>query len=410
MSIEKNDNQIRLSIAIKDFEQENEFYVREEFLVPIFKAAGYGYIGPYRIARNVNLSKISFELDTSYRNYIYPDFVLFFKQKPLWVIEAKSPQKKILTTSNISQLTSYSRKLKCPNAIISNSLETSIFQITNNDAQEIKHYNFDDICHEHWLEFINMLSPFKVIRDCYSINKTIKLYQTDDYPDRSFIMNILQISDFNIIKHYLEINLEILFSSNKFRNRALPSILWTPNAKEDIGLFNTIISTSLNDTDPIVRETCLSCLVKNFDKIGEINLPKELFSYRAKTILEKILYLNLISKVSKGESILYHYNSDDRLIKSYINLLNNSKAVSFPISLLLLKPTYIDIEEYYLYLSFLPSLIERLSYSNNTHHETIFVIQNCISYCHKYNKKVFEVLLSNTSKTQKELIFYYLKK
>lgn len=397
----------RISFSLKDFKNREENFVREEFLVPIFKAAGYDAFGSELIARGVNLSKNAnfIKYKTDGRNYIYPDFVLYSNDTPLWIVDAKSPKVKINSKKNIEQILSYSYRLACSNLILSNAIDTYIYEIRNSKLHELFHFTLDEIRINKWEKILNILSPENTIKKTLSFEEAINLYGTDDYIDRSALMKILQIYSFEEIKCFLtNSNNNSLYNSLHLRNRALPAILIAPNASKDTKLFQDIIMFSITDSDSVVRENLFTCLISNIETIKEDNLIKEIYSIEPKTFLEELLFLTLLKNTVKGRQIIKKYKSSNRIISEYLKGLKNINTVSFPLALLIKKSKNIGYKEYYTYIKLLPLIIEGIEKCSNTHYETLTVLNHCLSYAKKMNESIYNILLQNTSRYQKNII------
>ena len=82
-------DEMQAAIRLKDFTHENEAYVREEFLVPLFRCSGYDAIGTSEILRGVNLARTCYPCTET--RHVFPDFVLAKNGIALWIIDAKTP-------------------------------------------------------------------------------------------------------------------------------------------------------------------------------------------------------------------------------------------------------------------------------------------------------------------------------
>ena len=397
------------SIALKEFKGKDENFVREEFLVPIFKAAGYDAFGVDIIARGVNLSRYTDNNTNKKRQYIYPDFVLYKNKVPLWVIDAKSPKTKVNSNKNIEQIFCYCRYLNCKNAILSNAVETYMYSTNNNFTIEEDLFTLDDVCSHKFDLLIELLRPETVVKRIYTFDEAVKLYGTDDYVDRSFLMKLLQIYNFDEIESFLK--KYITPNSNDisiFRYRALPSILITKHAKKNIQLFKTISNFSLSDPDCIVRENFLTCLICDRAYIQESDIIPNVFSMEGKTFLEKILHITFLSTTTSGKKTLKKGSNirQSNMLKEFSSFLATTKPISFPIALPLKKPIYLNHIEYTKYLKYYPRLIEGLEKCPETHPETFKVINDCLKFAKNNNKSVFKIVISESSKKQKGIIEY----
>ena len=392
------------SILFKDFSSENEFYVREEFLIPLFECAGYGSFGPSIIQRDVVLNR---DIKQTKRDHIYPDFVLSFKKFPLWIIDAKSPKIKLSTEKHIEQLTAYCKKLNCRNGILSNAIETIIYSLVKEKLIVNSIYSISEIKSGRLNELIEILSPQNTLKKVFTLPQLFNNYLTNQYVDRSMIMKAMQIFDKNAIEHLLNSNKSIIYGSNHFRNRSLPAILISPFASDSNGLFKSILDFSLNDSNPIVRENMLTCLLTSKEALESKDLFKYIKEYIPSTFLEKLFYLST-SKMYFSEDVSSLLIKNNSFLKKYSELLQTNTILSFPIALLLEKPRRINFNEYRNYLSLLPSIIEQTVIDKKTHSETYKVMKDCLSYCKEFNQSVFAFLVNKSTKKQLQIYNYLI--
>lgn len=399
---------IKASINLKNFKNRDENYVREEFLIPIFKAAGYDAFGTEIVARGVNLKKYVLK-QKGRRLNIYPDFVLYKNSVPIWVIDAKSPKIKVDSKTNIEQITNYSNYLGCNNAILSNAIETILYKTSTKNIATTDFFTIEDInSTSKFARLINSIRPEYAIRNIYSFNEAIELYGTDNYVDRSYLMKMLQVYSFQEIHPFLkDFSNPKSYLSKHFRDRALPAILISKYNDKDNSLFKRIVEFSLNDSDAIVRENFLTCIISRNTYIDPKYIWDYFFSHNCETVLERVLYISLLSAHRISKDFIKTKYLENSFIREFVDLLFTSRPVSFPIALLLQKPVSINYVEYVNYLSFLPSLIEKIEQCSNTHYETFKVLNDCLRFAKKNNINVYGQLFLKATKKQKSIMKFY---
>jgi hypothetical protein len=94
--------------SILDDPEFKEDSVREELVVPIISALGYKAVGDARIIRGRRLVHPFVALGSQRKTVsIIPDYVFLVDEKPYWVLDAKSPQEKIINSKHVEQAYSY---------------------------------------------------------------------------------------------------------------------------------------------------------------------------------------------------------------------------------------------------------------------------------------------------------------
>lgn len=393
-------NEIRLALTVKDFNNKDENYVREEFLIPLFKAAGYDAFGTNYIARGINLK--AYDGLEKGRRYIYPDFVLYKGNTPVWVIDAKTPKTTLYKKENFEQIKSYSFKLNCSNAILSNAKETFCINFNSNGTFNIDSVLLDDLLKANiWEKFIGKLRPEFYFIKKYDFSQVLDLYNNDNYIERSFIMDVLQRQPAQTIFDYLKAPVEYKLQS--IRMRALPSIIIKPHINENVALFDKVLNQSLNDDSCIVRENFLTTIIPlSHQKL--ISIDKTIYDFTPTTFLEEFLFISFLSRTKIGRVKLVKYYSSNSFLKYYSLAVKKFRAASFPLALLLKKPEYFSYADYYYNINFLPGLIENLLKDPNLDQETLKVLRNCLNYGRKMNKSVFNILIRQSTKGRNTVI------
>jgi hypothetical protein len=106
--------------------------VREEIIAPILRKAGYRPIGDLRVERSKPLVH-PFVMIGSKRHpvNIVPDYTLFFKDKPLMVLDAKSPWEPVLRSKHVEQAYSYAihPEVRCDHYALCNGRQFVVYHI-----------------------------------------------------------------------------------------------------------------------------------------------------------------------------------------------------------------------------------------------------------------------------------------
>jgi len=94
--------------ALLDNSEFREDSVREELVVPVLKALGYGPAGDYRIIRSRRLKHPFISVGSRRKKLeVVPDYLFEVKGKLAWVLDAKSPVVDLDNTSHLEQCYSY---------------------------------------------------------------------------------------------------------------------------------------------------------------------------------------------------------------------------------------------------------------------------------------------------------------
>jgi hypothetical protein len=408
--IARLDSEARTAIAMTDFRDQNEFFVREEFLVPLFRCAGYEATGIERTIRDANLSFGTDKVSAHVRRHIFPDFVLTRNGVGLWVVDAKSPKVQVDSPENLAQIESYSRRLDCPNVMISNAIETHAFLVDESGIRQTHLFSKEQVCTDRWHELLSLLSPASTLSRLISFHQALDLYQTDEYIDRSFIIKVLQIYPIADVLPLLEDHQNWIHSSEGFRDRALFAILGASHGCEAPGVLQGIIESSLNDRESVVRENLLTCLVTSAGMIDADLLPKDLYAIRPSTALEEVVFAGFLGTTDRGRRLLSTYKPVHRWLRDYLSCVFSAPGVSFPLALPLSKPRVLSFQGYEQYLMSLPPILRTVVEDGRTHPETIKVIESCLSFGAAQNRHVYEFLLRHATRSEKLVIQHFSRR
>lgn len=139
-----------------DFKEDS---VREEIIVPLLKGLGYKASGKYKIIRSKTLSQPFIYVGTKKHPVnIVPDYLLLYDDKPLLVLDAKSPSQNILNKSHIQQAYSYAihPEIRCNTFALCNGHNLAVFNVISNEP--IINVPIQEF-HEKWEEIEKQLGP-----------------------------------------------------------------------------------------------------------------------------------------------------------------------------------------------------------------------------------------------------------
>ena len=147
--------------------------VREEIIVPLLKKLGYKGSGVNRIIRSKTLTQPFIYVRTrKHPVKIIPDYTLLHEEKPVLILDAKSPSEDILKKSHIQQAYSYTihPEIRCNNFALCNGHQLVVFSIEQNEPlMNLSIDKFD----EKWDEIEKFLAPK------YLINPKLRKFAPD---------------------------------------------------------------------------------------------------------------------------------------------------------------------------------------------------------------------------------------
>ncbi|MEN1626214.1 hypothetical protein AAIH53_29325 [Pseudomonas aeruginosa] len=116
-----------------DFKEDS---VRELILAPLLTRLGYYPIGSTRVIRSKSLRHPFIRIGT--RNHpvtIVPDYTLVHEEKPIFILDAKSPKEDILDHAHVQQAYSYAMhpEIGCREFGLCNGKELAIFDVFHRD-------------------------------------------------------------------------------------------------------------------------------------------------------------------------------------------------------------------------------------------------------------------------------------
>jgi Type I restriction enzyme R protein N terminus (HSDR_N) len=139
-----------------DFKEDS---VRELVIAPILAKLGYLPSGKYRIARSKPLKNPFVRMGT--RNHpvtTIPDYTFYIDDKPVFVLDAKSPSEGVLAQDHIQQAYSYAihPEIRCDEFGLCNGKELSIFNTSQ--FEPLLHINFEEF-ESRWNDIEKYMSP-----------------------------------------------------------------------------------------------------------------------------------------------------------------------------------------------------------------------------------------------------------
>jgi hypothetical protein len=229
--------EIQVSVALKDFSNRDEFYVREEFLVPLFRAAGYDAFGTKRIQRGVYLGRKR-RRGVARREHLFPDFVLSYRDIPLVVVDAKTPRRRLGSSEDRTQIQTYCNTLACHAAMLSNGLVTKGYVQRGRQLEEVFEITYDEAIETRWNDLLSFLDPNYHLARIMPLQEALRAYFTDDYIERALMMAVLQAQPSEAVEPLLARNRRSLAGHpGDMRGRALMAILAKNQAGHGDGVF-----------------------------------------------------------------------------------------------------------------------------------------------------------------------------
>jgi len=137
-----------------DFKEDS---VREEIITPILRKVGYRSSGKMRVQRSKCLKHPYVMIGSKkHKIVITPDYTLYWKDKPLMVLDAKAPWEKIYRSKNVEQVYSYAihPEIRSDNYALCNGLELFIYSIR--EYEPIFRINISDVDSKWDMVFENL--------------------------------------------------------------------------------------------------------------------------------------------------------------------------------------------------------------------------------------------------------------
>ena len=165
MNSEKRFNPIAdFDYNLLDDPEFKEDSVREEIIVPIIKGLGYTANGPGKIVRSRKLIHPFVSIGSQRKKInIVPDYLFEIENKPIWILEAKSPDQNIVNSVHVEQAYSYAmhHEIKAKYFALCNGKEFVLFHVS--EIEPIIHFPII-ATPAYWDQLKHTLSPENVIK------------------------------------------------------------------------------------------------------------------------------------------------------------------------------------------------------------------------------------------------------
>lgn len=138
-----------------DFKEDS---VREELILPIIKALGYSLSGGAKVIRSKSLINPLVAIGSKQRKVsIIPDYLFLSNNKPLWILDAKSPTEDILKSKHVEQAYCYAihPEVRAEMYALCNGKEFALFEIRK--FEPILHFQLKDI-NSNWEVLFRLLN------------------------------------------------------------------------------------------------------------------------------------------------------------------------------------------------------------------------------------------------------------
>jgi hypothetical protein len=145
--------------SLLDDPQFKEDAVREVIIVPMLARLGYHPSGDARVIRSKTLAHPFIYAGTRKQPVtMIPDYTLLYKDKPVLILDAKSPVQSISSIASVQQAYSYAAhpEIKCHHFALCNGKGLAVFDVDHNEA--LLSVAFDDF-DLRWAEIEKFLAP-----------------------------------------------------------------------------------------------------------------------------------------------------------------------------------------------------------------------------------------------------------
>ena len=137
--------------------------VREEIILPIIKGLGYNSNKPNQIIRSRNLIHPFVSIGSKRKKiYIVPDYLFEVNEKPVWILDAKSPTESIIKSKNVEQAYSYAihSEVRANFFALCNGSEFVLYNINKNEP--VLYFETKAIP-VYWESLKSILAPEKIV-------------------------------------------------------------------------------------------------------------------------------------------------------------------------------------------------------------------------------------------------------
>lgn len=138
--------------------------VREEIIVPIVRGLGYTANGLGKIVRSRKLLHPFVSIGSQQKKInIVPDYLFEIDNKPVWILEAKSPDQNIINSIHVEQAYSYAmhHEVKAKYFALCNGREFVLFHVS--EVKPVIHFPMIAVP-SYWDQLKYTLSPENIIK------------------------------------------------------------------------------------------------------------------------------------------------------------------------------------------------------------------------------------------------------
>jgi hypothetical protein len=117
-------------LSSKEFKEDS---VREEIIIPILEYFNWGKDNNKEIKRSLKLKNPIIKIGNQQKEVnIYPDYVLYYNGKPIFVLDAKAPNQDIEAGKNVEQVYYYAihQEIQCRFYGLCNGFNFTIFELS----------------------------------------------------------------------------------------------------------------------------------------------------------------------------------------------------------------------------------------------------------------------------------------
>lgn len=139
----------------------SENSVREEIITPLLNLLGYStFNSKYNIRRDCRLKYPYIYIGTTKTKIeIIPDYIVAINNKPVFIVEAKSPSENIRKGKNVGQAYSYAihTEINTKRFVLCNGIGLSIFEVDK--TEPILYFEFAKASNDNYEQLYDLLSP-----------------------------------------------------------------------------------------------------------------------------------------------------------------------------------------------------------------------------------------------------------
>lgn len=156
-----------------DFKEDS---VREEVILPILKALGYGVTKPYKIIRSKGLEHPFVSVGCARKNITcIPDYLIEVEGRYSWVLEAKGPNENILSGKHVEQAYSYA---------IHSEIRVNLFALCNGREFVLFHISKEkpliyfkmELLPSYFANLTKYLAPINALNTDFKLAKDLGLH------------------------------------------------------------------------------------------------------------------------------------------------------------------------------------------------------------------------------------------